>query len=103
MIIRRKKLGTTYTKSPADNTKAWITINLGKIVFTCFATVAYLIVLYISIGIVGFLGTEVASVWEPGEFNAGEVFQGPMGTILKVVGIIGLILFIFRDAHKVKK
>ena len=103
MIIRRQKLGTTYTKSPADNVKTWMMINLGKIIFTFFATIAYLIILYIGIGIVGFLGTEVATVWEDGEFNSPEVYQSALGTLLKVVGVILLILYIFRDAHKVKK
>ena len=103
MIIRRQKLGSTYTKSPADNTKAWIIINLSKIIFTVFATIAYLIVLYVGIGIVGFIGTEVATVWEEGEFVTSEVYQSALGTLLKVVGILFLIIYIFRDAHKVKK
>ncbi len=103
MIIRRQKLGTTYTKSPVDNTKTWMMINLGKIIFTFFATIAYLIILYIGIGIVGFLGTEVASVWEDGEFSSPEIYQSPLGTLLKVVGVICLILYVFRDAHQVKK
>ena len=103
MIIRRQKLGTTYTKSPADNAKTWMMINLGKIIFTFCATIAYLMLLYLGIAIVGFLGTEVATVWEDGEFNTPEVYQSAIGTLLKVVGIVFLILYIFRDAHKVKK
>ncbi len=103
MIIKRQKLGTTYTKAPADNTKTWIMINLGKILFAFFGSIAYLIILYLGIGIVGFLGTDVATIWEEGEFNSSEVFQSAIGTLLKVVGILLLLLYIFRDAHKVKK
>ena len=103
MIIRRQRLGSTYTKSPADNTKAWMIINLSKIIFTVVATIAYLIFLYIGIGIVGFIGTEVATVWEEGEFVTSEVYQGALGTLLKVVGILFLFIYIFKDAHKVKK
>ena len=103
MIIKRQKLGTTYTKSPADNTKAWMIINLSKIIFTAFATIAYLIFLYIGIGIVGFLGTDVATVWQEGEFVTAEVYQSATGTLLKVIGVIFLIFYIFKDAHKVKR
>ena len=103
MMIKRQKLGTTYTKSPADNTKAWIIINLSKIIFTFFATIAYFIVLYIGIGIVGFLGTDVANVWKEGEFVTADVYQSSVGLVLKALGILFLILYIFRDAHKVKK
>ena len=103
MIIRRKRLGTTYTKSPADNTKAWMMINLGKIIFACIASVAYLIILYLGVGIVGLLGRDVAGVWDEKDFVTADVYLGPIGLILKVVGIILLLLYVFRDAHKVKK
>jgi len=103
MIIRRKRLGTTYTKSPADNTKAWMMINLGKIVFAFFGTLAYLIILYVGIGIVGLLGRDVAGVWDDKDFVTADVYQGPIGLILKVVGVILLLIYIFRDAHQVKK
>jgi len=103
MIIRRQKLGSTYTKSPADNAKAWVIINLSKIVFAFIATLIYLPVLYFGIGIVGFLGTDIAGVWEEGEFSAPEVYQSSLGTLLKVIGIVFIMLYVFRDAHKVKK
>lgn len=102
-MIRRKKLGTTYTKSPADNVKAWCMINLGKIVFAIFMSILYLLLLILGIAIVGFLGTEVATVWEEKEFVTMDVYRGPIGIILQVVGVIFVILYVFRDAHKVKK
>lgn len=100
---RRKKLGTTYTKSPADNVKTWSMINLGKIFFAIFMSILYLFLLGVGIAIVGFLGTNVATVWEPDEFITMEIYQGPIGIILQVVGIIFVLLYVFRDTHKVKK
>jgi hypothetical protein len=102
-MLRRKKLGTTYTKSPADNVKSWGMINLGKIFFAIFTSITSLLLLLLGFAIVGFLGTEVATVWEPNEFNTMKEYRGPLGIILQVITVIGVILFVFRDAHKVKQ
>ena len=103
MIIRRKKLGTTYTKSPVDNLKAWLMINLGKIIFTIFISICYLGLLYVGIGVVRFLGTEVAGVFDKTNYTTADFYQGPYGLLLKVVGLIGIVLYVFKDAHHVKK
>ena len=102
-MIGRKKLGTTYTKSPADNVKAWTMINLGKICFAVFTSILYLALLFLGIAIALFLGREVAGLWENENVTTMGVYRGPIGIILQVVGVIGVILYVFRDAHKVKK
>jgi hypothetical protein len=103
MTIRRKKLGTTYTKCPADMTKAWFVVNLGKIIFSFFISIAYLFLLYGGIGIVGFIGRDVACVWDDNDFVTADVYSGPLGLILKVIGLVFIFLYVFRDAHQVKK
>ena len=102
-MIRRRRLGNTYTKSPAQNTKAWFAINLGKIFFTFFMTVVYLVVLYVGVGIVGLLGRDVAHKWSDEDYITADVYNGPFVFIVKVVGIILIIMYVFRDANRVKK
>ena len=102
-MIRRRKLGNTYTKSPAQQTKAWFVVNLGKIFFTFFMTIGYLILLYVGVGIVGFIGRDVATVWTAEEFVTADVYNGPVVLIIKVVGVIFVIMYVFRDAKGIKK
>ena len=102
-MIRRKKLGNTYIKSPAQQTKAWFVVNLGKIFFTFFMTIGYLILLYVGVGIVGFIGRDVANKWNAEDFVTAEVYNGPVVLIIKVVGIIFIIMYVFRDAKGIKK
>jgi hypothetical protein len=94
-MIRRQKLGNTYTKSPSDNVRSWFVINLSKICFTIFISIAYLIVLYVIIGVVRFLGTEVAGVWEDVDYR--DIYAGPYGIFFKIVGIVFIIVYVFRD------
>ena len=94
-MIRRQRLGNTYTKSPVDNVRAWFVVNLSKIVFTIFISVIYLIVLYVMIGVVIFLGVNVAVIWE--DVNCADVYAGPYGLFFKIVGIVGIIVYVFRD------
>ena len=103
IMIRRRKLGNTYTKSPAQQSKAWFTVNLGKIFFTFFMTIGYLILLYIGVGIVGFIGRDVANKWTAEDFVTADVYNGPVVLIIKVVGIIFIIMYVFRDAKGIKK
>ena len=94
-MIRRKRLGTTYTRSPADETRAWIVANLNKIVFTFFISLCYLGLLYVGIKIVIFLAVNVGEVWA--EVDAGDVYAGPYGIFFKIIGIVGIIFYVFKD------
>lgn len=94
-MIRRRKLGNTYTKSPFDNVKSWFVVNLSKIFFTIFIGIMYLIILYVIIGVVVFLGKEVATVWE--DVIAKDVYDGPYGIFFKIIGLVAIIVYVFRD------
>ena len=95
MLIKRRRLGKTYTRSPAQKTQAWLAINLGNIIFTIVITIVYFIVLYvITVGVV-FMAQEVADTWH--DATCGEVYNGPYGFLLKVIGMILIALYVFRD------
>ena len=96
-MIRRRRLGNTYTKSPANNVKAWLMINLNKIVFTIFISLCYMAVLWVMIKIVVFLGVNVAEVWEEGDISVNDVYAGPYGIFFKIIGIIAILVYVFRD------
>ena len=95
MMIRRRRLGNTYTKSPADNLKAWTMANLNKIVFTFIISLCYLGVLWVMIKIVIFLAVNVAEVWE--DVNVNDVYAGPYGIFFKIIGLIGILIYVFND------
>lgn len=94
-MIRRRKLGTTYTKSPFDNLRSWFVVNLSKIFFTIFICIMYMIVLYVIIGVIIFLGQEVAQVWE--DVVTKDVYVGPYGIFFKLVGSVAIMIYVFRD------
>lgn len=94
-MIRRKRLGTTYTKSPAQETKAWTMANMNKIVFSIIISFCWLGILWVGIKIVIFLAVNVGEVWE--DMNVNDVYAGPYGVFFKIIGIIGIILYVFKD------
>ena len=94
-MIRRRKVGTTFTKAPVDKTKLWMMANLNKIVFSCIISILYIGLLYLGIKITLFLAKEVAEMWE--DLDAYEIFVGPYGILLKIIGIICIIYYVFHD------
>jgi len=94
-MIRRKKLGTTFTKAPVDKTKLWMMANLNKIVFSVIMSIVYLGLLYLGIKIVLFLAFNVAEMWE--DLDAYEIYTGPYGILLKILGIASIIYYVFHD------
>ncbi|MBN1864737.1 MAG: hypothetical protein JW808_07545 [Victivallales bacterium] len=94
-MIRRQRLGTTYTKSPADNTRMWIVVNLNKIVFSVIICLCYMLLLFIAIKIVIFLAVNVGEVWS--EVDAGDIYAGPYGIFFKIIGIVSIIFYVFKD------
>ena len=97
-MIRRRKIGTTFTKAPVDKTKLWMMANLNKIVFSGIISVVYVGLLYLGIRITLFLAQEVAEMWE--DLDAYEIFTGPYGILLKIVGVICIIYYVFHDKHQ---
>jgi len=101
MMIRRRRLGSTYDKSPAQNTKLWFAVNLGKIFFTIFITVLYLVILYVMTGVVIFIAQEVGDTWK--DVNYHDAYNGGYGLLLKVVGVVGILFYVFRDRPSKRK
>lgn len=96
-MIKRQRLGNTYTRSPADETKAWFAVNLNKIFFTLFISLCYFGILWVGIKIVVFLGVNVATVWEAGDIDVNEVYAGPYGILFKILGVLGILIYVFKD------
>ena len=96
-MIKRRRLGNTYTKAPSDDMKAWFMVNLSNIFFSIFIGLCYLAILWVMIKIVVFLGVHVAEVWEEGDIIVNDVYAGPYGIFFKIIGIIGIIFYVFRD------
>ncbi len=92
----RKKLGSSYLKSPAQNVQDKFESNVSKIIFCIFMCVAYLAVLYVFVGIVRFLGSEIGSMWEK-DMPVSTLYNSPYCLPFKIGGIIGIILYVFRD------
>jgi len=93
---KRKKLGSTYTRSPAQNVQESFQNNLSKILFTILICVLYMGVLYMFVGIVKFLGSEITSVWEK-DMPVSQLYNSPACLPFKIGGIIGIIIYVFRD------
>ena len=95
MLIKRQRLGNTYTKSPAQKTQAWFAVNLGNIFFTIFIMIAYLIILYVMMGVVIFMAQEVGNTWH--DVNYNDAYNGPYGILLKVIGMVLAVFYVFKD------
>lgn len=95
-MIKRRRLGATYTRSPAQNVQTSLTGNFSKLLFTIFICIVYLAVLYVGVGVVRFLGTEVAEIWDR-ELTTLDIYSNPYCIPLKVGGILFIIIYVFRD------
>ncbi|MCX6986120.1 MAG: hypothetical protein NT118_15420 [Lentisphaerae bacterium] len=95
-MIKRRRLGTTYTRSPAQNVHASLSGNFSKLLFTILICVVYLAVLYVAVGVVRFLGTEIAEIWDK-NITVLEIYNNPYCIPVKVGGIIFIIIYVFRD------
>jgi hypothetical protein len=100
-MIRRKRVGTTYTKAPVDKTKMWFVANLNKVVFSIIISILYLGLLYLGIKIVLFLAVNVAEMWE--DLDAYEIYTGPYGILLKILGISAIMYYVFHDKLQRRK
>jgi hypothetical protein len=70
--------------------------NISKLFFAVFISIAYLGILYVAIGVVRFLGTEIAEVWDR-EITVLEIYNNPYCIPLKIGGILFVIIYVFRD------
>ncbi len=95
-MFKRRRLGATYTRAPAQNVQASLTGNFSKLLFTIFICIAYLALLYVAVGLVRFLGTEITEIWDK-EITVLEIYNNPYCIPIKVGGIIFIIFYVFRD------
>jgi hypothetical protein len=95
-MIRRTRLGSTYTKSPAQEVKETFESNFSKILFTFFICIAYLVILYVFVGVLKFLGSEIGTIWEK-DMPVSKLYNHPACLPFKVGGILGIIIYVFRD------
>ncbi len=93
---KRKKMGSSYIQSPAQNVQHKLESNMSKIAFTFFICVAYLFILYVFVGILKFLGSEMSDMWEK-DMPVSTLYNSPYCLPFKIGGIIGIILYVFRN------
>ena len=99
MQIKRRKLGTVYEKSPAQNVRKWAADNASKIIFSILGSGLWLVILYVLVGIVNFVGGRVAEVWQR-DLPVAELYNHPYLFPVKVIGAILVVLYSFRDIRK---
>ncbi len=92
----RRKLASTYTKSPAQRMQRWFTTNLSKFIFAIIISLLYLPILYVAVGIVKFMGANFADWWEK-DTPTEELFNNPVVLPVKVLGIILIFIYVFKD------
>ncbi len=95
-MFKRRRLGTTYTRSPAQNVQTSLSGNFSKLLFAILICIVYLAVLYVAVGVVRFLGTEIAEIWDR-DITVLEIYNNPYCIPVKVGGIIFIIIYVFRD------
>ncbi|HRR29387.1 MAG TPA: hypothetical protein P5270_08510 [Victivallales bacterium] len=95
-MLKRRKLGPTYTRSPAQNIKESATNNFSKFIFAILYSIIALGALYVIVGVVTFLGTHFGN-WDP-ETTTISIFNSPYCLPLKVICILGVFIYVFRDS-----
>lgn len=83
-------------QSPAQNIQHKIESNTSKILFTVFICIAYLCILYVFVGIIAFLGSEMSDMWDK-EMPVSTLYNSPYCLPFKIGGIIAIILYVFRN------
>lgn len=99
MLIKRRKLGTVYEKSPAQRVRKWAADNTSKLIFSVLGCGLWLVVLYVIVGVVNFVGGRVAEAWQR-DLPVAELYNSPYLAPVKVIGAIIVILYVFRDIRK---
>lgn len=97
MLIKRRKLGTVYATSPAQEVQRWLIDNISKIVFAICAGLIWMLVFYFVTGIIRFLGVKIAT-WQDWEtMTAWDLYTTPKFMWANVIGIIVVMVLVLRD------
>ncbi len=95
-MIERRKLGTVYTLSPSKRVKQWFINNMSKIMFSIFVSICWLGILFALVGVINFLGAHVGEQWEK-DIPTLSIYNNVAMLPLKVIGVIIVFLYVFRD------
>ena len=89
-MIERRKLGSVYVKSPAQNLRSWMGGYSQKFIVAVLSLIAfYLLFKFIIVGIVNFLRKEIAGEEEP--------FNENLWIPVMILCMVGIIIYIFKD------
>lgn len=98
--IKRRRLGTVYTRSPAQLARKWMVDNTSKIIFAIIGCLGWLAILYVLIGVVTFVGGNVAEMWDR-DIATSVIYNHPYAAPIKVIGAVFVVLYVFRDKSKI--
>ena len=99
MQLKRRRMGTVYTRSPAQLAYKWAVDNTSKIIFSLIGCVIWMAVLYTFVGVVNFVGGNVAELWER-DLPLEHLYNHPYLAPVKIIGAVLVFLYVFRDKNK---
>ncbi len=94
-MFKRRKLGSTYIRSPAQNVQTAMAGNASKVFFAIFMCILYLAILFVLVGIVRFLCTEFGNM-DPNT-TVISIYNTAYCLPLKIGGIVFILFYVFRD------
>jgi hypothetical protein len=100
-MIKRRRLGPVYELSPAQQTKNWLLERVFKVISIIVIWIIWLGVYYVFTGIYRFLSINLMQWNEPR--STVEIMRGPTANIIIIVGMIAIVLYVFRDPLRKKK
>lgn len=100
-MIKRRRLGTVYELTPAQQLRNWAGENSGRFVFSLALGLVWIGAYYVILGIVAFLLVNIQQVEK--DVTAQTLIQAPASSVIIIVGMIVISLYVFRDAGGRKK
>lgn len=100
--IQRCRLGSSITKSPAQEMQRWTVNNIARILFGIAACVVWFGLVYFGSSFTVFLGTNIAGFWKKGSITAMEVFNMPITGMVKIAGCIAIFIYIIHSTRQAK-
>jgi hypothetical protein len=93
---KRRKLGNVYTKSPVQLAGKWFIDNLTKVFFTILIWILWFGVFYVILGVINFVGGNVAGLWEK-EISTMVFFKHSVSITVYIVGMVLIFCYVFMD------
>lgn len=96
-LSRRRKLGTIYTKSPAQKVEHWLITNISKIIFAIISGIIWMVIYYVFVGIFRFLSDSLMH-WEGySEITTFQLYMDPKFMWGNMIGVVCVFFFVLRD------